>query len=81
MKSWLESLNDDTPKQFNVNGDKPEPILTNYKVNVKGSEILKGRFMLSSETWVEIDLSILDGYVIYPDKYYEVTGQTQTTIQ
>lgn len=81
MKSWLQSLFNRKRQRFNVVGDKPDPILTNYKVNVKGSEILKGRFMLSSETWVEIDLASLDGYVIYPDKYYEVTGQSQTTIQ
>jgi hypothetical protein len=76
MKSWLESLNDDTPKQFNVVGDKPEPIINRYNTRVKGSELLYGKFFISPNSWVEIDVSLFDGKEIDPEKYYNVEAES-----
>ncbi len=76
MKSWIESLFNRKRKVFNVVGDKPEPIINRYNTRVKGSELLSGKFFISPNSWVEIDVSLFDGKEIDPEKYYNVEAES-----
>lgn len=76
MKEWIKSLFSGKKKKFNVVGDKPEPIINRHNARVKGSELLSGKFFISPNSWVEIDVSLFEGKEIDPEKYYNVEAES-----